>query len=202
MRFTTSLLLLCLGSASACTAAGAAVCATLGSALTFGSAIKGHEIRQVYYVGAVDPLGQVPPSLYRITFRGEASVISSVRFESGWVKSELVDSLGTTITLDDNGKLEFGAPAADSVSLDSDRRMWLFGPEGFRRAPDDERLVLVMGSDPSAFFAAVSQVLGEVRAANDLTKQSMEALQTKASGLLLDVLDEESLRSAEKEGGS
>lgn len=191
MRLNLSGLLIALISASACTTAGAGVSLAVGSAFGFGAALKGHEIRQVYYVGAIDPLGQLPPSLYRITFRGEASVISSVRFESGWVKSELVDSLGTQIGFDANGKMEFGDSEAGAVTIDSDRRMWLFGPEGFRRAPEDERLVMVMGSDPSAFFAAVGQLLGEMRTAAGLEQQSPQALQAEVAGLLVDVIDEQ-----------
>jgi hypothetical protein len=38
----------------------------------------------------------------------------------------------------------------------------LFGPEGFREAPANHRLVIVMGSDPSAFFQGVDQALGIV----------------------------------------
>ena len=38
----------------------------------------------------------------------------------------------------------------------------LFGPEGFREAPKDHRLVIVMGSSPDAFFNAMDNSLGAV----------------------------------------
>ena len=38
----------------------------------------------------------------------------------------------------------------------------MFGPEGFREAPANHRLVVVMGADPSAFFEAVDQTLGVI----------------------------------------
>ncbi len=43
--------------------------------------------------------------------------------------------------------------------------MILFGPEGFREAPVDHRLVVVMGSSPEKFFSMVDQTLGIVAAA-------------------------------------
>ena len=42
------------------------------------------------------------------------------------------------------------------------RRLVMFGPEGFREAPKDHRLVVVMGSNPDAFFSAVDEALGVV----------------------------------------
>jgi hypothetical protein len=38
----------------------------------------------------------------------------------------------------------------------------MFGPEGFREAPRDHRLVIVMGSSPQKFFSAVDSALGLV----------------------------------------
>jgi hypothetical protein len=42
------------------------------------------------------------------------------------------------------------------------RRLIMFGPEGFREAPKNHRLVVVMGSNPDKFFSAVDEALGEV----------------------------------------
>lgn len=164
--------------------------------LGIGGAIKGHEIRGTYYVGVVDPLEQVPPTLYRITVRGEASIVSSVRFESGWVKAELIDSLGARIRFDDSGAVQITKDADGALQLESGRRMWLFGPEGFRQAPADERLVVVMGSDPSAFFQAVAGVLGELSTASQLQRSSLAAQQNEVLALLVDTGDE--LRELDK----
>ena len=38
----------------------------------------------------------------------------------------------------------------------------LFGPEGFREAPANHRLVIVMGSSPDKFFGAIDQSLGVI----------------------------------------
>jgi hypothetical protein len=158
--------------------------------LGIGGAIKGHEIKDIYYVGVVDPLAQIPPTLYRITIRGEASIVSSVRFESGWVKSQLVDSLGTSVRFDDSGAVRITKGEGDALQLESGRPLWLFGPEGFRPAPKDERLVVVMGSDPSAFFQAVSKVLGELDTASQLQKNSLTTQHNEILGMLVDAGDE------------
>jgi hypothetical protein len=47
----------------------------------------------------------------------------------------------------------------------------MFGPEGFREAPRDHRLVVVMGSDPSVFFSAVDEALGSVAAVTQGTNE-------------------------------
>ncbi len=38
----------------------------------------------------------------------------------------------------------------------------LFGPEGFREAPKDHRLAIVMGSNPKGFFNAMDESLGVI----------------------------------------
>jgi len=48
-----------------------------------------------------------------------------------------------------------------SSALQAGRRLVLFGPEGFREAPRDQRLVIIMGTDPSKYFAAVNKVLSK-----------------------------------------
>ena len=45
---------------------------------------------------------------------------------------------------------------------DQDRKLVLFGPEGFRTAPRGHRLVVVMGSSPEAVEQAFSSALGTV----------------------------------------
>jgi hypothetical protein len=145
---------------------------TLTAAAVGGTMLGGlsnsQEIEQVYYLGAFDPLGQLPPSIYRVRVRGQASFISTVKFASGWVHSSLIDSLGTGFSFGEDGNLQVTKTEGvgdSNEGLVTGRKLVQFGPEGFREAPKDHRLVVVMGSDPSAFFNAVDQTLGEVSTA-------------------------------------
>lgn len=138
----------------------------LGAAITaaVGAVIPGHDIEQVYYLGSFDPQEQVPPALYRVRVRGQASIISWMRFGSGWVPAELIDSLGSSVEINKaDGKIEFTKAGSDQLSkLKIGRRLMQFGPEGFREVPKEHRLVIVMGSDPEKFFAAMDEALGAV----------------------------------------
>ena len=126
-------------------------------------------LEQVYYLGVFDPQEQLPPTVYRVRVRGQGSALSTTRYASGWVRSEFIDSLSTVAKFG-NKDLDSGvslAPASeeDKVQLITGRRLILFGPEGFREAPKDHRLVVVMGSSPEKFFSAVDEALGTVAAA-------------------------------------
>lgn len=127
-----------------------------------GAQSPSNEIQQVYYLGVFDPQGQLPPSVYRVRVRGQASFISATKFASGWVPAKVIDSLGTHVSFNGNsGQVEFQQDeSAKLVSLTTGRRLMMFGPEGFREAPRDHRLVVVMGSSPEAYFQAVDQTLG------------------------------------------
>lgn len=124
-----------------------------------GSVIPGHDLEQVYYLGSFDPQGQVPPALYRVRVRGQASIISWMRFGSGWVPAEFIDSLGSSIEFNKStGKIEFSKVNQDQLStLGIGRRLMQFGPEGFREVPKNHRLVILMGSSPEKFFEAMDQ---------------------------------------------
>ncbi len=120
------------------------------------------EIQQTYYLGVFDPEEQIQPSFYRFRLSGQSGFLSRVRFASGWVESGFVDSLGSQIAFDkENGRLKF-VGNSDETRFDPGRRMVLFGPEGFREAPRDHRLVIVMGQDPNAFFDAVGGTLKDL----------------------------------------
>lgn len=160
-----------------------------------------HAVTQTYYVGVADPLGQLPPSLYRITLRGESSWFNVTRYASGWIKSELVDSLQSRIRFDDDGALKVEA-GADSVSLGSDRRLWLFGPEGFRKAPRDHRLVVVVGASPKAFFEAADDVLGQMSLARNLDRDQAGSLHGEALAGLVELMREEEALVAATTGGT
>lgn len=139
---------------------------TIGTAVTtvVGARSPTHEIEQIYYLGVFDPQEQLPPSVYRVRVHGQASFISLMRFASGWVRADLIDSLGTGIEFE---KKEGGISITKGdesmlSSLKTGRRLVMFGPEGFREAPKDHRLAIVMGSSPENFFKAIDESIGVV----------------------------------------
>jgi len=128
-------------------------------------------IVQTYYLGVFDPREQLPPTIYRVRVQGQASALAWTKFASGWVRSDLVDSLSGSIEMDRSG-VKLGDAARQGVALGQDgdksqlnRRLVMFGPEGFREAPKNHRLVVVMGNNPEAFFGAVDRALGAVAGA-------------------------------------
>lgn len=162
-------------------------CATLeqnvalgvGGVTALGARSPTHEIEQIYYLGVFDPQEQVPPTVYRVRVHGQASMISFMRFASGWVPATLIDSLGTGVKFSKESESISITPAdANTLStLQTGRRLMLFGPEGFREAPKDHRLVIIMGSNPEAFFQAVDQSLGVISDVADEQQQTALALQ-------------------------
>ncbi len=160
----------------------------LGVAITtaVGAVVPGHDIEQVYYLGSFDPQEQVPPALYRVRVRGQASIISWMRFGSGWVPAELIDSLGSSVEINKaDGKIVMTKAGSEQISkLTIGRRLMQFGPEGFREVPKDHRLVILMGSSPDKFFAAMDEALGAVSQAkidqdnSALTRLLFEAMIT------------------------
>lgn len=152
-----------------------------------GTALAAHsptnEIEQIYYLGVFDPQEQVPPTVYRVRVHGQASTISWMRFSSGWVPANVIDSLGTSIHFEKaGGALKIEDSENTSNALPTGRKLVLFGPEGFRQAPKDHRLVIVMGSSPEKFFKAIDTSLGmvsqvKVQHHNSMLRQEMfEAL--------------------------
>lgn len=142
-----------------------------------------NEIDQVYYLGVFDPQEQIPPTVYRVRVRGQASALSAMRFGSAWVPANVVDSLGTSIQPGEKGfTIEKVKPDEALPTLPTGRKLMTFGPEGFREAPKDHRLVLVMGANPKSYFEAVESVLGDVSAAavnqqdQELHRQLLEDL--------------------------
>lgn len=139
-----------------------------------GAHAPAQEIQQVYYLGVFDPQEQVDPTVYRVTVHGQASVISRMKFGSGWVPANVVDALNTSIGFDKKSDRPVirTAEGKDPEGIQTGRRLVLFGPEGFREAPADHRLVIVMGSDPEAYFRAVDEVLGVVAGAQQEQRNS------------------------------
>ncbi|MEW6669040.1 MAG: hypothetical protein AB1512_27845 [Thermodesulfobacteriota bacterium] len=159
----------------------------VSAATVAGARSPSHEIQQIYYLGVFDPQDQVPPTVYRVRVHGQASFISWVNFASGWVPADLVDSLGSNISFEKSTQqLKIDrAGSKELVSLQTGRRLVLFGPEGFREAPRNHRLVVVMGSSPEKFFQAIDQSLGEVSQAIEAKKDS--ALNQKLFAALMKV---------------
>ncbi|WP_299623797.1 hypothetical protein [Pelagibius sp.] len=161
---------LSLAGLTACDSTTDTIALTAGIAVgttVVGANIPGQEIEQIYYLGVFDPQEQVPPTIYRVRVHGQASVYSSVKFASGWVPAQVIDSLSSHVgfAVNDPSKpgvqIEPGKPN-DIAKLTPGRRLIQFGPEGFRESPKDHRLVIVMGGSPEAFFQAIDEALGSV----------------------------------------
>ena len=92
-----------------------------------------------------------------------------MKFASSWVPASVVDSLGGSIGYAKSnggglGALTAANPTGDfgTGTFNPGRRLMMFVPEGFREAPANHRLVVIMGADPSKFFQAVDSTLGQV----------------------------------------
>jgi hypothetical protein len=176
--------------------------AIVAGGTAIGAQAPTNEIEQIYYVGIFDPHEQLPSQVYRLTVRGQASFISQTHFASGWVPASFVDSLGSNVTVDQGGNVQINKSSEDILAnLSTGRRMMLFGPEGFREAPADQRLVIVMGSDPSQFFQGIEGAMGyaaQIKAsttqpANDTPTRDMATALKAASveqGRLQDLQDD------------
>lgn len=151
--------------ATGCDPRTRAVTGVAAGTTILGARSPSHEIEQIYYLGVFDPREQVPEAIYRITVRGQASIISFVKFASGWVPAGIVDSLSGNIKMSMQPGSDVSIAGADSQhmsQLQTGRRLVLFGPEGFREAPRDHRLVILMGTSPEEFFKAIDTALGEI----------------------------------------
>jgi hypothetical protein len=166
--------------------------ALVGATTVVGAQAPNNEIEQVYYLGIFDPQEQLPPAVYRLTVHGQASFLSLTRFASGWVPASLVDTLNTQISFSEkDGSLQVaGKSDTPNSGLPTGRRLMLFGPEGFREAPRDHRLAIVMGSSPEDFFGAVGDSLAAV------TSVQVEQANGAASNAIL----KELLRLQEEQG--
>lgn len=155
-----------------------------GIATASGAYSPNNEIQQIYYLGVFDPQEQTPPSVYRVRVHGQASFISRTKFGSGWVPARLIDSLGSEVKFDrETGSITMTPAEDDAVSaLTTGRRQIMFGPEGFREAPKDHRLVIVMGSSPDKFFEAIDEALGSISDAEETARN------TRLTGELLEAL--------------
>jgi hypothetical protein len=144
------------------------------------------DVSQTYYLGSFDPQEQLPPAVYRIRVRGQSSVLNRTRFASSWVPAEVVDSLNRSIKFDKTtDEVAFGGTANPQTDPAlSGRGLVVFGPEGFREAPRNHRLVVIMGSSPEKVEQAFASALGTVAqvkfgdTASDLDRRMFERLTT------------------------
>lgn len=156
-----------------------------GVATATGSYSPDHEIEQIYYLGVFDPQEQIPSAIYRVRVHGQASFLSNTHFASGWAPAQLVDSLNTQISSnpDDQNKLTLTAGDKYLSDLKTGRRLVMFGPEGFREAPRDHRLVIVMGASPDKFFEAMDTALADI-SQTQMTSQNFTLQKTLFAQLI------------------
>ena len=183
----------CLSAVLAVLAAGCGVAEQnialgLGVGTLAGGSSPGHELEQVYYLGVFDRQDQVQPTVYRLTVRGQASAISGMKFGSGWVHASVIDAINTRVGFArDSERAAISGPAGEVAGdsgtggIEEGRRLVMFGPEGFREAPKDHRLVMVMGASPETFFSAIDTSLGLIAQVRrdqidpSITRQLVEA---------------------------
>lgn len=185
---------------SGCAAMSAKERANAAIALVGGAVLSqtpNADLEQTYYLGSFDPQGQVPPAVYRIRVRGQSSLLSNVRFASSWVPAEVVDALTGSIEINTkDGRLDVRKDGSISGGIANGRGLVMFGPEGFREAPRNHRLVIVMGSSPETVDQAFTSALGTVAKV-----RSGESTVTFDKGIidLLASLGDEKLRLRELE---
>ncbi len=172
LNLTLAFSIILFGGCNTAEIAGSTVGATL-----LGAQAPGSEIQQIYYLGVFDPMEQIPPQVYRIRVHGQASAISATNFSSGWVPADVIDSLTSKIQHSSSGVAEVTGtptptPGQTSGSFLEGRKLVLFGPEGFREAPENHRLVIVMGSSPQKFFSAINNTLTGIASVNLETSTS------------------------------
>jgi hypothetical protein len=159
--------------------------ALIAGTAAWGAYAPSQEIQQIHYLGVFDPAEQVPPTVYRVRVRGQASFLCFTKFASGWVPAEVVDSLGKKIEFEGNGygvSMTAVENAVPEAKLTPGKGLFVAGPEGFRPVPKNSRLVIMMGADASGFFEGIQTALGNVTAASlekrdeDLNRLIFEAL--------------------------
>ena len=89
---------------------------TVGATI-LGANSPSQEIQQIYYLGAFDPQGQLPPTVYRIRVHGQASFISFVRFASGWGLAKFIHSLASDAGFGEGrqGSVEFDQGSSEPM---------------------------------------------------------------------------------------
>ncbi len=162
----------------------------IAAATVYGSYSPNNEIEQVYYLGVFDPQEQIPDTIYRVRVRGQASFLSFKKFASGWVRADLIDTLGSQVGFKDgSGNVSITRAEGEVAgAIPTGRRLMIFGPEGFREAPKDHRLVILMGSSPEDFFNAIDTSIGTISKA--ISEQNSSRLNTLLFKALSNITNE------------
>ena len=137
-----------------------------GAAIGLAAVTPSADVEQTYYLGSFDPRDQLQPAIYRIRVRGQSSILNRTRFASSWVPAEVVDALTGSVQINteknNSGDVTLKRNDPDGVHLESGRKLVMFGPEGFRPAPKNHRLVVILGSNPEDVESAFASALGTV----------------------------------------
>jgi len=158
---TLALCLLCAACSSLSYVAERNIAAGVGG--TSGTIFPTTALEQIYYLGVFDPQEQLPPTIYRVRVKGQSSFFNSTRYASGWVPAAVIDSLGSTARFDNVNSHGVTVTKAEGMETKlTGRRLVLFGPEGFREAPKDHRLVLLWVPAPKNFFKPLMKLWGSL----------------------------------------
>lgn len=103
--------------------------ALAGAGVVVAGVLPSTNLEQVYYVGVFDPQDQIPPTLYRVRVRGQASALNFTQYASGWVHADLIDSLSTSVKF-------------TSKELDSGVDVKKASAEGYKAFTPGRRLVM------------------------------------------------------------
>ena len=133
-------------------------------------------LNEYYYHGTYDPEAQLPQEVYRYRVNGFAGNFSSLKFASGWLPKDMVDPLDTQLKFDKDDKI--GTTSNTKGTFDSFRPLYIFGPEGFRKAPQDHRFCIVMSQNPEKIFQMAAKFSGRK------SEQQLKNEQTVVNGLL------------------
>ncbi len=153
-----------------------ACCALVGCRAT--------KISTTHFLGVFDPQQQVTQELYKVKITGKASWYSDAKFATGWVPAGVADRLGETV---DRKSTAGGSVYGDHSKTDPKnlvavvkpkRQFYEVGPLGVSVAPENQRFVAMMGSNPNYFFQKLSMLttLGEDPGRNSNKGKSAVAL--------------------------
>jgi len=133
------------------------------------------KVRTTHYLASFDPEDQVPPELYKIQIRGDASAFSNVKYGSGWVPASQADLLEVDVRQNDQGRVEITGNSAKGVSVTARRRFFEIGPAGVSTQPQDGRFVVVMSANPDYFFQKLGMLtrFGKDDSAVDASKTAL-----------------------------
>lgn len=144
---------------------------------------------EYYYLGIYDAQEQLPQEMYRFRLAGYGNPFTKVKFASGWLPAAMVDPIDSDLSFGSNdGKVSYSSTAGDGArsTFKSFRPFYIFGPEGFRKAPQDHRLCIIMSANPEKIFQMAERFAGrkdesvvrnEQTASFNVTKRQLAAIE-------------------------